>query len=95
MKEAEEEGENVYRVEKIGSRGAVEDEDIIDSDLNIEQFCKQLLKDKMEEELSQITDPKQRAEMLADFKEWMNVGEYGDHWEVTYSEESGYKVYQM
>jgi hypothetical protein len=33
--------------------------------------------------------------MLADFKEWMNVGEYGDHWEVTYSEESGYKVYQM
>ena len=60
----------------------------IKSDLNIEDFCKNLLKEKVDD----LREKEVEEEYI---KEWCGYGKFGSKWEVNYGEGLGYDVYEV
>ena len=89
--------ENVYIKIYKGSRGFIEDVEVVESYLDFEDFCNDLYYsevDKMRKECSNDEELEDLESMLEEFGYVSRIGNYY-YYEVCFSEEDSYEVYKV
>ena len=89
--------ENVYIKIYKGSRGFIEDVEVVESYLDFEDFCNDLYYsevDKMRKECSNNEELEDLESMLEEFGYVSRIGNYY-YYEVCFSEEDSYEVYKV
>ena len=83
---------NKFSVVLNGSRGYSKDLGVVESDLNVVDFCEELLDNKIDE---MKDDFDSLVELDSFVKEFCEIGREGDSWAVVFGEDSWYEVVQV
>jgi len=82
---------------KIGieSRGEVEEMEVVESELDVVDFCEELYGKMVKKCMDSCLDEGEEESMREYLEEFGLCGFFEDCWEVSVSEEGGYRVYEL
>jgi hypothetical protein len=86
---------NKFLKVNIESRGEVEEMEVVESELSIEKFCEELYSEMVKECIDSCIDEEEVKSMKEYLDEFGLCEFFVDCWEVSVSEEGGYRVYEL
>ena len=87
--------ENKFLVIKYESRGDIEDPNLLDSNLDVKEFCEQLLLQTYKD-LTKNLSQQDREDFDEYWEEWSCVSKINEYsYEVCISEEESFEVYKL
>jgi len=84
-----------YIIIEKGSRGEVEDVEVVSSELSIREFCDELYKKVVKKLMEEVEGVESEEEMNEYLGEFGGVSKEDGYWEVVWSEENWYEVYEI
>jgi hypothetical protein len=86
---------NKFLKMEIEGRGEIEEMVVVSSELSVEKFCEEIYNKMVKECFDSCIDDEEEESMRKYINEFGLCGFFEDCWEISVSEEGGYKVYEL